>query len=81
MKRLVYITKYALTRGIFSAQADIKSLRMCTIGEDFNILIYHKNEWFFNQQDAIKHAEEMRTKKIKSLETQIKKLKSLNFKC
>jgi hypothetical protein len=40
---------------------------------------YHKPYWHETKEEAIKHAEILKERKIKSLEKQIKKLKELKF--
>lgn len=75
----VWITKYALTKGIL-----IKEAEEC----DFNGMIkakygsyYHGEgrEWHRTKESAIKKAEEMRQKKIQSLKNQIEKLEKMEF--
>ena len=77
----VWITKYALTKGIFTIEATepnenglitpINKLWDCYHGEG--------REWHRTKEAAIERAEEMRLKKIASLEKQIDKIKKLNF--
>ena len=40
----------------------------------------HKHDWYRTRAEAVEHAEEMRQRKIASLEKQIKKLKALRFR-
>lgn len=80
----VWITKYALTRGIIEAEPGI-------IGS-YSVSIYRSNDYLptnlfdiksgnihFSKQSAIQKAEEMRQKKIESLKKQIKKLEEMRF--
>ena len=80
----VWITKYALTQGIFEADGKI-----CT-DIDENMIdagkagLYHNHysgidEWHKTKESAIRAAEHMRQKKIASLEKQIARLKKLKF--
>lgn len=72
----VWVTKYALTRGIIETEGQID--------EDFpgildakgitNYLHGEGNEWHRTKESAIAKAEEMRQKKIESLKSQIEKL-------
>jgi len=78
----IYITKYALTKGILEKEGEIGN---CGLG-DFIVVkseymdeIYHKPYFHFTYEDAIKHADEMRLKKIKSLKKQIGNLEKLKF--
>ncbi|WP_025774712.1 hypothetical protein [Clostridium botulinum] len=85
----VFISKYALTKGILEKKAiicDNTSTDMIEIvKEDKNFSIgveyYHGEgkEWHRTKEDAINKSEEMRNKKIKNLESQIEKLKKVNF--
>lgn len=77
----VYITQYALTKGIIEAEARIcteSSINMIEIEARFPTF-YHKPYWHESKEDAIEHAEELRYKKVQSLLNQIKKLNTLKF--
>ena len=81
MGEKVYITKYALTQGIYEMEVHRMSEDGSSVyGKAWNEA-YHGNgkEWCRTKEEAIKRAEEMRIKKIESLEKQIKKLKGLKF--
>lgn len=79
----VWITKYALTKGIFSAMAETND-RRAYIPRDHITGVYSRvfgcNDYHFSKELAIERAEEMRVKKIQSLEKQIVKIESLKFK-
>lgn len=85
MKIKVWITKYALTYGIEEKEAerDMKvSPDMITIvNKDTMNEFYHGEgkEWHLTKESAIKKTEEMRDKKIKSLQKQLEKLQSMKF--
>ena len=77
----VYITKYALTKGIFKVKG-----RVATISD--NMFVYkvkghetfsHKPDWNDILGDALEHANKMRQKKIISLQKQIDKIKAMNL--
>ncbi|WP_293666487.1 hypothetical protein [uncultured Parabacteroides sp.] len=79
----VFITNYALTKGIIEKEAEIRSYRdeskyAYVRGESIGYRM--AKEAFYNHEDAIKKAEEMRQKKISSLKKQIEKLEKLTFK-
>lgn len=82
----VWITKYALTQGIQEDDAresdnDIIRVDQTIVNCCYQFPHYfHKGEWFKTKEEAIQKAEEMRLKKIKSLEKQLKKLTSMEFK-
>lgn len=76
----VYCTKYALTSGIFSITGEVmqkgKYFRESTTGGRLGLFLA-SGEFCLHKETAIKKFEEMKARKIKSLENQIKKLKSL----
>ena len=78
----IYITKYALTKGIIEADGQIED--NCVSVRDLNNSLttqyFHEGEWYDNKNDAIKKAEEMRLNKIDRLKNQIKKLEKMTFK-
>lgn len=78
----IYVTKYALSSGIFSAEAQVSTdgkrasykqeggyFDECAHGQDFHL----------TEELALKRAEEMRIKKLKSLDKQIKKVSAIKF--
>jgi hypothetical protein len=76
-----YITKYCLTRGIL-----LRSARKC----GFNMIeverpgsecawYVHSPFWHEKLEDAIAHAEELRIKKLKNLDKQMKKISAIVF--
>lgn len=80
----VFITKYALSGGIFEREVDDFS------GGDVLVKSAHGingvtfyfgegREWHRTREGAIKRAEEMRVKKIASLREQITKLEKMEF--
>lgn len=77
----VWITKYALTKGILEmkcVQSGDTSVREA--GDPFPTYYHGEgNEWHRTKESAIKKAEEMRQKKIDSLKKQIKKLEEMRF--
>ena len=83
----VWITKYALTRGIEEITSDDVSrmliekngdLVMCGKSGMFPVR-YSTDNYSLDKESAIKKAEEMRQKKIASLKNQIKKLEEMRF--
>jgi hypothetical protein len=83
----VWITKYALTHGIYDIEAElckidptgsmISDIKNTEYGGNY----YHNEgrEWHRDKESAVKRAEEMRIKKIGSLMKRIAKLQKLNF--
>lgn len=77
----VWITKYALTRGVFEMEVESQSEDGTAVyGKSLNDCYHGEGrEWHRTKVSAIKKAEEMRQKKIESLKKQIKKLEQLKF--
>lgn len=75
----VYITKYSLTEGIIEKEAEqFTETGVKTVNEQWP-QYFHKPYWHETMQDALKHADELRIKKIASLKKQIAKLEKLTF--
>ena len=76
-----WITKYALTKGIYQEIGSIKS----TVGPDyFSVIdrfqIFTQGEYFESKQDAIENSEQRRVKKLASLKKQMDKIGKIEFK-
>ena len=79
----VWITKYALTQGIFEIEAEECGMGfpgMIQTKEEYPSY-YHKEgkDWHRSKESAIKRAEEMRQKKISSLKKKLEKLEKMKF--
>lgn len=74
----VFITQYALTRGIFEAECEITG-DMAVQKNGHLHMYFHKSDWHKTMDAAVRQAESMRTKKITSLQKQIAKLRELKF--
>ena len=78
----VWITKYALTKGIIEADGELTSSESVSIlnrGLSLPTHWFYKGDWHSDKQTAIKKAEEMRQNKIVSLKKQIEKLEGMRF--
>lgn len=76
----VYITKYALTQGIFEKEAEDRGDEVIKTVDEWPALFHGEGkEWHRTKESAVKRAEEMKIKKIQSLGKQIEKLKNLKF--
>ena len=84
----VFITKYALTRGIIEKKTEIKIYKSpieepieCAYVEEWPGYPSYMigKEAFYTLEEALKEAEEMRKKKIASLRKQIEKLGKIKF--
>jgi hypothetical protein len=79
---IVWITKYALTQGIFRADAEVTLdlPNMATIYHPGGLSAhFHGKDWHTTEADALKRAEDMRKQKIESLYKKIYKLERLKF--
>lgn len=77
----VWITKYALTKGIFQLEANpcIGFSGMIEAAHAQYPTIYHEPDWRSTREEAVARAGEMRRKKIESLKKQISRLENLKF--
>lgn len=79
---LIYVTKYALTRGVFTVEAEVNSAKTVAWwrrpSSGFREYV-HGNDFQFNAEEALAQAEEMRIKKLQSLDKQTKKISALKF--
>lgn len=77
----VFITKYALTQGIYEVEVKETANPDMVVEANNSLAYYHGKgkEWHLKKEDAIQKAEEMRSKKIKSLKKQIEKIEKMKF--
>lgn len=76
----IWITKYALTRGIVEVEMDAFKLDGGYIySKDDALTMFAPGQWYADYAFAVSRAEEMRKKKIASLEKQIERLRKLEF--
>lgn len=83
---IIYITKYATTKGIIELDtAALASYKfgygnfVCVEKETLAPTCYHAGEWYTSKAMAIVDAEHRREKKIASLKKQITKLEAIDF--
>ena len=77
----IYVTKYALTVGMFSVNADISPSKKSAFWTDTNgykCSAYGKDFWL-TPEEAIVDCERRRATKLKSLEKTKQKIENLNF--
>jgi len=70
--RKVWITKYALTKGVY--ETEVRVLDGFSAGsavDNDNRAYFHKGDWWASRGEAIAKAKTMRTAKIASLQRQI----------
>lgn len=69
----VYITKYAFTRGIIKAEAEILDGYAIGTGDNLWLLVPRK-EWFTDEDAARAYVEVKRSNRLKSLQKATRKL-------
>jgi len=79
----VFITKYALTKGIYQVEArrvvgTIDMLEIPTARGTMSQYL-HGLDWHITHESAVMKAEAMRRKKIASLKKQLSKLEEMKF--
>jgi len=76
----VWITKYALTMGIYKVQGEVdeKYPDMLIVSGKVRD-IYHNGHWHRTPEMAIAKAQKMRNAKIKSLRKMLDKLEAMTF--
>lgn len=83
----IYVTKYALTRGILVYESSIEDL----VDRDGSVIVrdpdginkrayYRGNDWHISPDAAMARAEEMRTAKIDSLRKQLSRMQALEIR-
>lgn len=77
----VWISKYALTIGLYEVEVELSNTSPGMVCEKNNMVFYHGEgkEWHRTKEDAVKRAEEMKIRKIDSLKRQIKKIENMKF--
>jgi len=77
----VWISKYALTKGIYQLEVDhMSDDEKSVYGRSWDECFHGKNkEWHIEKESAIARAEDMKKKKIDSLRKKIEELESLEF--
>lgn len=78
--KLVWITKYWETKGLYSQESEITEYGFAyPVNQRGFVSPASKNQWFEKREDAVKAIEKMREKKIKSLKQKIAKLENMKF--
>lgn len=74
----IYVTRYALTSGVLEYDAEVKGRVAVAKNEQGRVSVF-RSDWHTSLDQARASAEEMRLKKIASLNKQIRKLEQLVF--
>lgn len=79
----VWITRYALTVGIFEVDAEQSDRTSGMVSykrsPDSLMEFAHGKDWHVMRETAVARAEEMKIAKLQSLEKQIKKVSKITF--
>lgn len=82
----VYITKYALTKGIFQCDGEVSKEypQMFSVDENklkgfLNTQYFHKPYWHETREDAVVHANQMVKKALASAWKRVRKLEAIKF--
>lgn len=75
----VFVTKYALTTGIFLVECEIVGKRAYQWEMNSLRNLYSEPEYSLTKEEALSQAEELRIKKLKSLDKQINKISKIDF--
>lgn len=77
----VYISKYALSVGVFEVDGELTREGGISYAlPNRGLRQYHYgSDWHQTKEQAVARAEDMRIRKLKSLDKQIKKLSSIKF--
>lgn len=76
----VYITKYALTQGIFEVEVDECDGKPGLVADRARFVShYRKPDWHLTIGEAVSRALVMKSKKIASLRRQIRNIEALKF--
>lgn len=80
--RIIWVTKYALTSGVFSVQAETRddTYYYSRPGADSISQQFCLGEWHLSLDEANAKAEKLRIKKIEALKKKITALEKLTFK-
>lgn len=82
-KLTVWISKYALSQGIYSVEVidcfDISPDMVRDGRKEYSTQFYHGGDWHRTREEAVSRAEQIRSKKIASLKKQIEKLEKRSF--
>lgn len=78
-KTTVWVTRWALTKGILKVKAEIDG-GMASWASQFGREYAHGKDWHRTESNARKRVEEMRKNKIRSLRASIGKITDLKVK-
>lgn len=72
------MTKYALTKGPYAVEAELRNNTAYWKCESYSYIAF-KNDYFFTAEEALADCERRRKAKLASLEKQRKKLETMTF--
>ena len=78
----VWITKYALTKGIFEAEVEPATDNPGLVGVrngGFQYHYFHRPHWHESREAAVQQAKKMKLEKLSSLRKQLERIENLDF--
>ena len=79
MTEKIWVTKYALSKGIFETEGEAVGEGLFKAHKQYDYFHGEGRDWHRTKESAIVRAENMRIAKIASLKKQIAKLEKLSF--
>jgi len=80
-RRMVYVTKYWETEGIRYREVEVCSDMMVhgfnADGSNLFRQYFHRNEFWFDRQDAVDHVTKLLSRKIESVKKKLAKLEKM----
>lgn len=76
----IYVTKYALTSGPFKVEATLRNDVSMAVWREGSFQCYaHGNDFWLTKDEALSDCEKRRAAKLKSLQKQKEKIKTMKF--
>ena len=77
----VYITQYALTKGVLEKEAQVSERfpNLIHTSAKTSDDVYSKPYWHLTREEAVAHAEQLRERKVAALKKQVAKLEKMTF--
>lgn len=77
-----YITKYALTKGIYAVEGELVGTSMVRVqgAYPWQSTLFGKNDAWQNLEDAMRRADTMRSQKLVQIENEQVRLREMKFR-
>ena len=73
----IYVTKYALTKGVIKASGTTRDGKYVNIGSTSGRWLVGPSDWVATEEEAVSEFERLRNKKIASLKRQLTKVEAM----